>query len=55
MTHRIELCKQTSRMLTEFGVTNKIVDSKADLVDQDDYNCFVAMVETLNNSLMMIN
>jgi len=51
MTHRIELCKQTSRMLDEFGVTNKIIDSKADLSDQNDYNCFVAMVETLNNRL----
>jgi len=51
MTHRIELCKQTSRVLTEFGVDNKVVDSKADLSDQADYSCFVAMVETLNNRL----
>ncbi|RED49381.1 DEAD/DEAH box helicase [Seonamhaeicola aphaedonensis] len=51
MTHRIELCKQTSRMLTEFGVVNKVVDSKADLSDQAQYSCFVAMVETLNNRL----
>ena len=51
MTHRIELCKQTSRMLTEFNVVNKVVDSKADLNDQDQYSCFVAMVETLNNRL----
>ena len=51
MTHRIELCKQTSRMLDEFGVSNKIIDSKADLSDQKDFNCFVAMVETLNNRL----
>ncbi|MFY0714439.1 DEAD/DEAH box helicase family protein [Seonamhaeicola sp. NFXS20] len=51
MTHRIELCKQTSKMLTEFGVINKVVDSKADLSDQADYSCFVAMVETLNNRL----
>ncbi|AUP77412.1 DEAD/DEAH box helicase [Flavivirga eckloniae] len=51
MTHRIELCKQTSHMLTEFGVNNKVVDSKADLSDQADYSCFVAMVETLNNRL----
>ena len=51
MTHRIELCKQTSRMLDEFGVTNKIIDSKADLSDQDEFKCFVAMVETLNNRL----
>ncbi|HMC01679.1 MAG TPA: DEAD/DEAH box helicase family protein [Flavobacteriaceae bacterium] len=51
MTHRIELCKQTSRMLTEFNVVNKVVDSKANLDDQDQYSCFVAMVETLNNRL----
>ncbi len=51
MTHRIELCKQTARMLTEFGVTNKVVDSNANLDDQDQYQCFVAMVETLNNRL----
>ena len=51
MTHRIELCKQTSTMLTEFDVLNKVVDSKANLEDQDEYSCFVAMVETLNNRL----
>lgn len=51
MTHRIELCNQTSKMLTSFGVTNKIVNSKANLDDQDNYSCFVAMVETLNNRL----
>lgn len=51
MTHRIELCRQTSGMLTEFGVENKVVNSKANLDDQDQYSCFVAMVETLNNRL----
>ena len=51
MTHRIELCKQTSNMLTEFEVVNKVIDSKADLSDQGEYSCFVAMVETLNNRL----
>ncbi len=51
MTHRIELCKQTSKMLTSFGVTNKVVDSKANLDDQEAYSCYVAMVETLNNRL----
>ena len=34
MTHRIELCKQTSSVLTEFGVQNKVIDSKANLEDQ---------------------
>ena len=51
MTHRIELCKQTSAVLSEFGVRNKVVDSKAKLYDQKDFDCFVAMVETLNNRL----
>jgi len=52
LTHRIELCKQTSTMLDGFGVRNKIVNSKVkELPDQDEYQCFVAMVETLNNRL----
>ena len=51
MTHRLELCKQTSKMLTSFNVDNKIIDSKANLDDQQNYKCFVAMVETLNNRL----
>lgn len=52
LTHRIELCAQTSNMLNEFGVENKIIDSKVKtLPDQGDYKCFVAMVETLNNRL----
>ena len=51
MTHRVELCNQTSKMLDGFGVTNKVVNSKANLDDQADYSCFVAMVETLNNRL----
>jgi superfamily II DNA or RNA helicase len=51
MTHRIELCKQTSNVLSEFGVTNKVIDSKAKLDDQKKFDCFVAMVETLNNRL----
>ncbi|MFC5045536.1 DEAD/DEAH box helicase [Aquimarina hainanensis] len=51
LTHRIELCKQTAAMLTGFGVQNKVVDSTANLDDQGNYSCFVAMVETLNNRL----
>lgn len=51
LTHRIELSKQTSKMLHEFGVNNKIINSTANLDDQADYSCFVAMVETLNNRL----
>ncbi len=52
LTHRIELCKQTANMLSDFGVKNKVIDSKVkSLPDQNDYMCFVAMVETLNNRL----
>jgi len=52
LTHRIELCKQTSKMLTGFDVNNKIINSKVkELPDQNDYSCFVAMVETLKNRI----
>lgn len=51
LTHRIELSKQTFNMLNEFGVKNKIINSTAKLDDQAEYDCFVAMVETLNNRL----
>jgi superfamily II DNA or RNA helicase len=52
LTHRIELSGQTSKMLTGFGVKNKIINSEVkELRDQDEFMCFVAMVETLNNRL----
>ena len=52
LTHRIELLSQTSTMLSEIGVPNKIINSKVkELDDSGDHWCFVAMVETLNNRL----
>jgi len=52
LTHRIELCGQTSRMLDGFEVKNKIINSQVkELTDQKRYKCFVAMVETLKNRL----
>ena len=52
LTHRIELCNQTSKMLEGFGVTSKVINSKVkEIPNEDDYMCFVAMVETLNNRL----
>lgn len=52
LTHRIELCSQTSQMLDEFGISNKIINSAVkELPVPNDYLCFVAMVETLNNRL----
>lgn len=52
LTHRVELCKQTSKMLSGFGVKNKVITSNIkELPDQHEYSCFVAMVETLKNRL----
>ncbi|GGD94053.1 DEAD/DEAH box helicase [Planktosalinus lacus] len=52
LTHRIELSKQTSKTLTEIGVQNMIINSSVkEIPDEDDYQCYVAMVETLNNRL----
>ena len=52
LTHRIELCKQTSKMLKAFDVKNKIINSTIkELPDQEEYSCFVAMIETLKNRL----
>ena len=52
LTHRIELSQQTSKMLKGFGVKNKVINSEVkEWQDQDEYMCFVAMVETLNNRL----
>lgn len=52
LTHRIELSVQTSKQLSAIGVGNKIINSEIKtLEDQDEYQCFIAMVETLNNRL----
>ncbi len=52
LTHRVELCSQTSQMLNEFGVHNKVINSAVkEMPVPNDYMCFVAMVETLNNRL----
>ena len=52
LTHRIELSVQTSKQLSAVGVSNKIINSEVKtLDDQNEYNCFIAMVETLNNRL----
>ena len=52
LTHRIELCVQTSKQLTALGIDNKVVNSLVkNLDDQDQFDSFTAMVETLNNRL----
>lgn len=53
LTHRVELCKQTSGMLNSFGVKNKIITSDVKFLDvNDDNDCYVAMVETLKNRIL---
>lgn len=52
LTHRIELSVQTSKQLSAIGVNNKVINSEVkDIPNQEDYQCFIAMVETLNNRL----
>lgn len=52
LTHRIELCVQTSKQLSALNVENKVINSLVKhLDDQDQYHSFTAMVETLNNRL----
>ncbi len=52
LTHRIELSIQTSKQLMAIGVSNKVINSDVKQIpDQSEYNCFIAMVETLNNRL----
>ena len=51
LTHRIELCKQTSKTLMSFGIGNKLISSVSRIVRKDHHDCYVAMVETLKNRL----
>ncbi len=52
LTHRLELCNQTSATLKKCGITNKVINSTVKrLKKTDQYNCYVAMVETLNNRI----
>ena len=52
LTHRVELCNQTSNMLKEFGVSNMVISKEVkEMPVPNEYMCFVAMVETLNNRL----
>lgn len=52
LTHRIELSVQTSKQLFAIGVDNKVISSDVKkLKEEEDYPCYIAMVETLNNRL----
>ncbi|MBS1636046.1 MAG: DEAD/DEAH box helicase [Bacteroidetes bacterium] len=52
LTHRIELSKQTSDVLQNLGISTKVINSEVkSLPQQSQYECFIALVETLNNRL----
>lgn len=52
LTHRIELSVQTSLQLSAINVTNKVINSDVKTLEgQQDFDCYIAMVETLNNRL----
>ena len=52
LTHRIELSVQTSKQLSAIDVGNMVINSDVKkLNEEDDFPCYIAMVETLNNRL----
>lgn len=52
LTHRVELCSQTSRTLKRLGIQNKVINSAVKkLTRKEQYDCYVAMVETLKNRI----
>jgi superfamily II DNA or RNA helicase len=52
LTHRLELCGQTSATLKKLGIKNRVINSAVKKIAPDDrYSCYVAMVETLHNRI----
>ncbi|MET4141782.1 DEAD/DEAH box helicase [Pedobacter sp. UYP1] len=52
LTHRKELCRQTSSVLKTAGISNRVVNSALKKIGRGDgYPCYVAMVETLKNRI----
>lgn len=52
LTHRVELCSQTSAALKALGIRNKVINSQVKKISaKENYRCFVAMVETLKNRI----
>ena len=50
LTHRVELCNQTSATLKTLGIKNKVINSAVKTLSRrDKFQCYVAMVETLKN------
>ncbi|MDT3405368.1 DEAD/DEAH box helicase [Mucilaginibacter terrae] len=52
LTHRQELCNQTSITLKKCGIVNKVINSQVKRVKKtNEFKCYVAMVETLKNRI----
>lgn len=52
LTHRTELCRQTTAALKLSGVMNRVVNSGVKKISRKDtFECYVAMVETLKHRI----
>ena len=51
LTHRAELCRQTSSTLKKSGIMNRVIDSSTKVIKKGAVPCYVAMVETLKNRI----
>ncbi|SMC87663.1 DEAD/DEAH box helicase [Pedobacter africanus] len=52
LTHRKELCDQTSAAVKLSGISTKVIDSSVKkIARREGYACYVAMVETLKNRI----
>ncbi|RYY59628.1 MAG: DEAD/DEAH box helicase, partial [Chitinophagaceae bacterium] len=51
LTHRLELCRQTSTTLRKAGIRNKVINSDTKKINETSFECYVAMVETLRNRI----
>jgi len=51
LTHRIELCRQTSSVLKRMGISNQAYTSEIKKKPRVQPDCYVAMIETLKNRI----
>ncbi len=52
LTHRNELCRQTSTTMKKMGVANKVINSALKKMPKPtESDCYIAMVETLKNRI----
>ena len=51
LTHRIELCRQTSLVLKKKGINNQAYTSEVKKKPRVQPDCYVAMIETLKNRI----